>query len=162
MSSKLPQGVRLSSALHLPGSTAVCQCTPMAAGRLMLQQLKQNHLPRALAFANDHLAAGACLEALDMGIRLPGQLALLGYGDFSISQQLGGGISTMATPRYQIGQVTGQSILQLLGLMTIGPDPAAGLPNLTPRLVVRNTTVHGTDYPPKAKSGIWEPASSPA
>lgn len=137
-------------------------CEPMTAGRLMLQQLKQNRLPRALAFANDHLAAGACLEALDMGIRLPGQLALLGYGDFSISQQLGGGISTMATPRYQIGQVTGQSILQLLGLMTIGPDPAAGLPNLTPRLVVRNTTVHGTDYPPKAKSGIWEPASSPA
>lgn len=118
-------------------------CEPMAAGRSMLRQLKRSRLPRALAFANDHLAAGACLEALDMGIRLPGELALLGYGDFSISQQLGRGISTMATPRYQIGQVTGQSILQALELVATDTDPVMPARNLEPRLLVRNTTVEG-------------------
>jgi LacI family gluconate utilization system Gnt-I transcriptional repressor len=137
-------------------------CEPMAAGRLVLRQLHHDRLPRALAFANDHLAAGACLQAQDIGIALPGELALLGYGDFSISQQLGRGISTMATPRYQIGRVTGQSILRALGLPAANPNEIPlESPSLEPRLVVRNTTVEGAGINPEISPEIWEPAASP-
>lgn len=116
-------------------------CEPMMAGRLALLQLKQTGFPRALAFANDHLAAGACLQALELGLALPGQLALLGYGDFPISQHLGQGISTMATPRYQIGLATGQAILRALGKPLAEHQAVLDCGKLTPTLMVRNTTV---------------------
>ena len=71
---------------------------PMAAGRKALQSLVPHQLPQGIVFANDHLAAGALLQAQEAGIRVPEELALLGFGDFPIAGQLGGGISTLPAP----------------------------------------------------------------
>lgn len=110
---------------------------PMAAGRNALQGLNPAHFPHAIAFSNDHLAAGAWLQAQESGIRVPQDLALLGFGDFPIAGQLGGGISTLAAPRYAIGQNAGLKILSDLGVKS----PSIGLSSdLEPRLIVRNTT----------------------
>ncbi len=110
---------------------------PMAAGRQALQRLQSTTLPQGIAFANDHLAAGAWLQAHDIGIRVPQQVALLGFGDFPIAAQLGGGISTLAAPRYAIGHNAGLKILSDLG-SNAAPDVVAS--SLQPTLVVRNTT----------------------
>jgi LacI family gluconate utilization system Gnt-I transcriptional repressor len=110
---------------------------PMAAGRLALQGLQAGTLPQGIAFANDHLAAGAWLQAHDIGIRVPQEVALLGFGDFPIAAQLGGGISTLAAPRYAIGQNAGLKILHDLG-SNAASDALAS--SLQPTLVVRNTT----------------------
>ena len=110
---------------------------PMAAGRQALQRLQSTTLPQGIAFANDHLAAGAWLQAHDIGIRVPQEVALLGFGDFPIAAQLGGGISTLAAPRYAIGHNAGLKILSDLG-SNAAPDVVAS--SLQPTLVVRNTT----------------------
>jgi LacI family transcriptional regulator, gluconate utilization system Gnt-I transcriptional repressor len=68
----------------------------------------------ALACANDHLACGAWLEAQARGIKVPGQLALIGFGDFALARQLGGGISTVHPPRYEIGRETAAMMLRLM------------------------------------------------
>ncbi len=110
---------------------------PMAAGRQALQSLRSGPLPDGIAFANDHLAAGAWLQAQDAGIQVPLEVALLGFGDFPIAAQLGGGISTLAAPRYAIGQNAGLKILDDLGSnVAPGVKPSS----LKPTLVVRNTT----------------------
>lgn len=132
-------------------------CEPITAGRLALRSLKQTGLPRALAFANDQLAAGACLEALALGLALPGQLALLGYGDFPISQHLGGGISTLAVPRYPIGLATGQAILRALGKPLAALQPVLDRASLIPQLVVRNTTVAGAGLSPTDAAAASSP-----
>ncbi|MBP9736043.1 MAG: LacI family DNA-binding transcriptional regulator [Rhodoferax sp.] len=132
-------------------------CEPMAAGRLALLQLQQQRLPRALAFANDHLAAGACLQALELGLALPSQVAVLGYGNFPISQHLGQGISTMATPRYQIGLATGQAILRALGKPPATNQPVLNRSSLVPALVVRNTTVAGAGINPASAAATSSP-----
>jgi LacI family gluconate utilization system Gnt-I transcriptional repressor len=110
---------------------------PMAAGRKALQGLRPGPLPHGIAFANDHLAAGAWLQAQDMGIQAPQDLALLGFGDFPIAIQLGGGISTLAAPRYAIGQNAGLKILSDLG-SSAASDLISS--SLQPTLVIRNTT----------------------
>ena len=111
---------------------------PMSAGRTALSNLQQIGLPRALAFANDQLAAGAVLQAQALGIGIPGQLAILGFGDFPIAAHLAGGISTVRVPRYEIGHCAGQRLLQLL---TRNPDSTSGLAigavDLTPAIVAR-------------------------
>ena len=111
---------------------------PMAAGRQALQGLQSGTLPHGIAFANDHLAAGAWLQAQDLGVRVPQDLSLLGFGDFPIAAQLGGGISTLAAPRYAIGQNAGLKILTDLGLNTASDATAIAL---QPTLVMRNSTL---------------------
>lgn len=110
---------------------------PMAAGRKALLGLDPSQLPHGMAFANDHLAAGAWLQAQEAGIGVPQDLALLGFGDFPIAGQLGGGISTLEAPRYAIGQNAGLKILSDLDLK----PPSNGVStSLQPTLIVRNTT----------------------
>jgi LacI family gluconate utilization system Gnt-I transcriptional repressor len=87
------------------------------AGRAALAALLDaGGQPRAdaAAFANDHLACGAWLEAQARGIAVPDRLALLGFGDFPLSRQLGAGISSVHPPRYEIGRETAALMLRLM------------------------------------------------
>ncbi len=96
------------------------------AGRAALVQLlDQTGRPTvdAMAFANDHLACGAWLEAQQRGLAVPRQLALMGFGDFPLSRQLGGGITSLRPPRYEIGRETAATMLALLD--SAGEPPAA-------------------------------------
>jgi LacI family transcriptional regulator, gluconate utilization system Gnt-I transcriptional repressor len=68
----------------------------------------------AAAFANDHLASGALLEAARRRLMVPERLALLGFGDFAIARQLSPGLSSVQLPRYAIGTETAKSLLQAL------------------------------------------------
>jgi len=108
---------------------------PLAAGRRMLQALCESGLPEALAFANDQLAAGAILQALELGISIPGQLAILGFGDFPIAAQLAGGLSTVWVPRYEMGAAAARTLLAALA-----QDPVPDLPSLEPTIVQRAST----------------------
>lgn len=124
-------------------STQAISGSPVAAGRRVLAQLLQSkQLPRAIAFANDQLAVGALLEAIDRKIAVPKQLALLGFGDFPIAAHIGGGLSTVATPCYDIGQAVGQWVVSCRpdharaghALPHVSPD------DLRPFLIHRQTT----------------------
>ena len=89
------------------------------AGRAALHLLLGRGLPLwvdAVAFANDHLACGMLLEAQRLGIAVPGQLALLGFGDFALSRQLADGLSTVQPPRYEIGAEAARTVIDLLAL----------------------------------------------
>ncbi|WP_083545436.1 LacI family DNA-binding transcriptional regulator [Sulfitobacter alexandrii] len=52
----------------------------------------------AIAFSGDMLAIGALFEAQRRGISVPGELALLGYGDLEIAGCSNPGISTIRPP----------------------------------------------------------------
>lgn len=86
------------------------------SGRAMLASLLQAARPAitAAAFANDHLACGALLEAARSGVAVPQRLALLGFGDFAIARQLLPALSSVQLPRYAIGTVAAESLLEAL------------------------------------------------
>ena len=89
------------------------------AGRAALRQLlagKGRLRVDAVAFANDHLACGAMLEAQKLGLQVPGQLALLGFGDFALGRQLADGVSTVHPPRHEIGSEAARLMIELLAL----------------------------------------------
>ncbi len=85
-------------------------------GRLALAQLLSLPGPpiSAAAFANDHLACGALLEAQARGVQIPAQLALIGFGDFPISRQLQPPLSSVNLPRHQIGVQAAEVLLAAL------------------------------------------------
>jgi LacI family transcriptional regulator, gluconate utilization system Gnt-I transcriptional repressor len=95
-------------------------------GRLALAQILALPEPRitAAAFANDHLACGALLEAQARGIQVPTQLALMGFGDFPISRQLQPPLTTVSPPRFDIGVQAAQVLLAALQTGTLPANRA--------------------------------------
>ncbi|WP_027015590.1 HTH-type transcriptional regulator GntR [Comamonas composti] len=70
--------------------------------------------PDAMFFCNDDIAQGALLEALRLGIDVPGQVALAGFNDLAGSDQMLPPLTTIRTPRQSIGREAAQMLLQLM------------------------------------------------
>jgi len=102
------------------------------AGRKAFAQLHSSPSVTAAAFANDHLACGALMQAQRVGVSVPDALALLGFGDFPIGRQLLPGLSTIRPPRIEIGLAAAEAVLASL---TTGHDPVSR--TLTCELIAR-------------------------
>jgi LacI family transcriptional regulator, gluconate utilization system Gnt-I transcriptional repressor len=81
---------------------------PLAAGAAVLPLLgvraDQPAAVLGLAFANDQIAAGCVLAAQELGLQLPKQLGVLGFGDFPLSRHLAGGLSTVVVDGHAMGR----------------------------------------------------------
>jgi LacI family transcriptional regulator, gluconate utilization system Gnt-I transcriptional repressor len=119
------------------------------AGRQALATLLAGPGPQravtAAAFANDHLASGALLEAVQRGVPVPERLALLGFGDFAWSRQLKPTLSSVWLPRINIGQQAAHAVLQMLDKAGAAPPPAGPLGF---ELRIRQSTQAAPSRPP--------------
>jgi len=92
---------------------------PFDAGREALQALlpagRGKRRADAIVFANDNLAAGALLAAQRLGIDVPGQCALMGFGDYPFSPLLLPSLTTIRPPAQEIGELAARRILEALG-----------------------------------------------
>lgn len=95
-----------------------------AGRRALVTLLRPDGRPSvgAAAFANDHLACGALLEARARSVSIPRDLALLGFGDFSLGRELDPPLSTVHTPRFEIGQAAARALLLALQRGRRTPD----------------------------------------
>lgn len=116
------RGMAFVAAAQGAGASATVMVAPTGdafdAGRHVLGVLLGVGMPTitAAAFANDHLACGALLEARERGVPVPQRLALLGFGDFAIARQLSPALSSVELPRHAIGAETARSLLDALRL----------------------------------------------
>jgi LacI family gluconate utilization system Gnt-I transcriptional repressor len=114
------RGIAFVAAARAAGAQATVMVAPAGdafdAGRHVLGLLLRAGPPAvtAAAFANDHLACGALLEAGARGLLVPQHLALLGFGDFAIARQLSPALSSVQLPRHAIGAETARSLLDAL------------------------------------------------
>jgi LacI family gluconate utilization system Gnt-I transcriptional repressor len=68
----------------------------------------------AIFFNNDDLAQGALLEALRLGIDVPDQVAIVGFNDLEGSAHLLPRLTTVRTPRAEIGRRAATMLLDLM------------------------------------------------
>lgn len=88
---------------------------PFDAGRHACTTLRAlATMPTAVACANDHLACGLLLEAQAQGLRVPRDLALLGFGDFPVGRQLQPALSTVRPPSQEIGRAAAAAVVEAL------------------------------------------------
>ncbi len=126
------RGMAFAAAVRAAGALAVELSAPAGdafdAGRQILGELLGARPPAitAAAFANDHIASGALLEAVRRGVAVPGRLALLGFGDFALARQLSPALSSVQLPRHAIGAAAAASLLDALRLGR--PAASAALP----------------------------------
>lgn len=114
------RGVAFTEAARAAGARATVLVAAAGdafdAGRQVLGELIGAGPPAitAAAFANDHLACGALLEAERRGLSVPARISLLGFGDFAMARQLRPGLSSVQLPRHAIGAETARSLLDAL------------------------------------------------
>lgn len=68
----------------------------------------------AIFFCNDDIARGALLEALRQGIKVPEQIAIAGFNDLSGSDQMVPPLTTIRTPRKEVGMESARMLLRLI------------------------------------------------
>ena len=90
----------------------------------------------AVFFCNDDLAQGALLAALRLGIAVPGRVAVAGFNDLIGSDQMLPPLTTVRTPRADIGTAAARMLLSLMSGATV----AAPCVDLGYELVVRAST----------------------
>jgi LacI family gluconate utilization system Gnt-I transcriptional repressor len=87
----------------------------LALGGLMLEQImKQSPDVDAIFFCNDDLAQGALLAAMRLGISVPQQVSIAGFNDLTGSDQMWPPLTTVRTPRAQVGEAAAHMLLQLM------------------------------------------------
>jgi len=97
---------------------------PMQAGAQAVEALtaKKRGRPQALIFANDNLACGAILAGQRLGLQLPHDLAIFGFGDYAFADKLLPSLSTIRPPAQAIGATAAQIIRSLMTPDTPAPD----------------------------------------
>lgn len=68
--------------------------------------------PQAIFFSNDMLGLGALFEAGRLGIRVPDDVKLCGYGDFDFSATASPSLSSIRPPDREIGRRAGELLLE--------------------------------------------------
>lgn len=87
----------------------------LALGGTMFEQIVAQAPPvDAIFFCNDDLAQGALLAALRLGRPVPGQVAIAGFNDLTGSDQMLPPLTTVRTPRAEIGTAAAQMLLALM------------------------------------------------
>lgn len=68
----------------------------------------------AIFFCNDDLAQGALLAALRLGVSVPGSMAVAGFNDLTGSDQMWPPLTTVRTPRAEVGTEAARMLLALM------------------------------------------------
>jgi LacI family transcriptional regulator, gluconate utilization system Gnt-I transcriptional repressor len=82
--------------------------------KLLEGLLRQHPNVEAVFFANDDLAAGALFECQRRGLRVPDDLAIMGFNDQDIARSTVPSLTSVATPRRAIGRAAAQMLIKEL------------------------------------------------
>ncbi|HZA04864.1 MAG TPA: LacI family DNA-binding transcriptional regulator [Propionibacteriaceae bacterium] len=110
----------------------------IAGGEIGTEQLlRSGELPTAVVCANDLLALGVLRVLERHGLRVPDDLALVGYDDVDFARSLSVPLTTVRQDKYLLGRQAAELLLDELGEENHEHSEVL----LTPELVVRASTV---------------------
>jgi LacI family transcriptional regulator len=107
------------------------------AGRIAMKQLLEHRspsaMPTAVFIASDVQALGALEAARELGVRIPEDLAIVGFDDIELAQHVH--LTTMRQPMYDMGLLALEKLAARMTTPTLPPT----LSTFTPELIVRGT-----------------------
>ncbi|MFT7057576.1 MAG: LacI family gluconate utilization system Gnt-I transcriptional repressor [Pseudorhodobacter sp.] len=95
-------------------ASRICdEASSMEGGAREMEQLLTQHRDLdAVFFANDDLALGALFYCKNAGISVPGDVAIAGFNGLEMCQQISPRLTTIQTPRKEMGHLAGSLIRQ--------------------------------------------------
>jgi DNA-binding LacI/PurR family transcriptional regulator len=111
--------------------------TPASGYHAMKQLLAETPRPRAVFVASDVVASGAILAVKRAGLRIPEDMAIVGFDDIPMAEYMDPPLTTVRLPAYGLGWAVSD---RLIHLMRGEELDQAGL-FLDSQLVIRESTV---------------------
>ncbi|MFC7455636.1 LacI family DNA-binding transcriptional regulator [Brachybacterium sp. GCM10030267] len=109
----------------------------IAGGEQAFEDLREK-LPHAVVCYNDLVAFGFLVAALRAGVKIPAELSIMGHDDIPLSRYLGGGLTTVVTPKRAQGSAAIERLIRRIENPSAHRTPVEG--SLPVRLVPRGTT----------------------
>jgi DNA-binding LacI/PurR family transcriptional regulator len=111
-----------------------------SAHKATLELMKRKQPPTAIFAQNDRMALGALRAARDLGLRVPGQLSVIGLDDMPLASYFDPPLTTMRQDMFAIGRTAAQLLTQAL------EQPPAQRPQLRQpaELIIRQSTGKNT------------------
>ena len=94
------------------------------------------HPPSAIFCRSDMLAIGAAHAAVELGLRIPQDLSLVGFGDIPFAQFYNPPLTTVRQPQYQMGAKAAAMLFERMKNRSLPQRQAI----VEPRLIIRATT----------------------
>lgn len=107
--------------------------------------LREGRLPTAVFAGDDNIALGVLNALLEEGIRVPEQVAIVGYDDQYISSKLRPHLTTVRQPTDRIGLAAADMLLKRMD----GTMKRGGNVRIDPELIVRGSTVRPVQGTPE-------------
>jgi len=114
-----------------------CEESIESSYRLVKELLARQNPPSALFMWDDRLAVSAIKAIREAGLRIPNDVAVVGYDDIEIAAYLYPPLTTVRQTSHQIGETAARILLNKLESET-SPGPQKIV--LKPELVIRETT----------------------
>jgi LacI family transcriptional regulator len=111
-----------------------------AAGELLA--LPSAERPTAVFAANDLLAIGVLQGFVSHGLRVPDDVAIIGYDDVSYAASAAVPLSSIRQPRRDLGMRAAELLFEEIEAAQNGSEHTHQAVRFTPELVVRRSTVH--------------------
>jgi LacI family transcriptional regulator len=100
--------------------------------------LKMNPLPDGVFVANDNCAVGCMMVLKQAGIKIPGDIAFVGFNNDPVSKVIEPNLTTINYPGYEMGEVAARNLINHLnGIVAIH---AINTTILRSELIVRNSS----------------------
>ena len=105
------------------------------SGRQAMEALLAGERPTAVFVASDIVALGAIAAITDAGLRVPGDISVIGFDDVPLAAYFDPPLTTIRLPAFELGLATGRALLDRIAGREV---PARTL--LPTELVVRGST----------------------
>ncbi|TKT69612.1 LacI family DNA-binding transcriptional regulator [Aquamicrobium sp. LC103] len=104
-----------AAGIEIKATLTVANVQGIADGRQALRSMLAASPDMDAVFcANDLLGIGAMLEARAMGLNIPGDLAIVGFGDSEVAAEVPPGMTTVVVDAHAIGEKAGEMLLARL------------------------------------------------
>ena len=128
-------GLRQHGLALNPHATIELPYTIDAARSALARLAKLDRLPSALACGNDIIALGVLFEATDRGIRVPGDLSVVGFDNAPITAHVRPTLTTVDIPVEEMGERAAEALLYMIDTESLARSVKLEAP-----LLVREST----------------------
>ncbi len=148
----------LELGIEVPDSQVV-PCAPTVEGgaAAAAELLARASATDALMCFNDLVAAGAMQALAALGLRVPEDIAVVGYDDIVFARMFRPALTTIRAPTYELGQQAANMLLDRMQGRGHGIDIV-----LQPELIVRDSTLGFAAHEPTTRRGRSGQRAAPA
>lgn len=105
----------------------------------MKELLSGQHIPTVVFAETDNLAIGAMSAAMELSVRIPDDISIIGFDDITASSFMGIPLTTIVQPKKEMGNRAAGLLIDLIERRAIeGPMKTV----LKPELVIRSSSSH--------------------